>query len=250
MGQGKNIMDTIKRVIAATLFAALLPQGTVRAQSAAGTTGVTSSTFYSMVPSTGDTTAEERAANAEKTVVVNFTSFISSASSLQLVVLVQDHYRRGYRKFLIPMQTAGGSVYGAMYAYEALSAMPIEIATVAMGNVDSAGIYLYCLGDRRYATPGSSFLFHPIQGAMTPNRREQEATERMIEAMVDWTHKVNRDCFGDTPEEWDLDRRDYRVMMDEATEVGLVNAGSDYFEAVSDLGSVTYTFPTYYSAPQ
>ena len=61
---------------------------------------------------------------------------------------------------------------------------------------------------------------------------------------------VHTDCFGEPPEAWDLERRDYRVMTDEASEVGLVNAGADYFEGVGDIGDVAYiTYaPTYPSA--
>lgn len=195
-------------------------------------------------------TPEEIEANGEKTVIINFMSDVNYWSALQLVVQVQGYYRDGYRKFVIPIQTAGGAVASAMYAYETISRMPITITTVALGDVDSSGVYLYCMGEKRYAAPGATFLFHPMNGSLNPNRRGQEAAERRIENLTVWSDGVNKACFGEVPDAWDLERRDYRVLADEAGEVGLVNAGSDYFEGIEPIGDVTYVTPTFYPSQQ
>lgn len=209
------------------------------------------SSVYSLVPDIPSETAEEKAANADESVIIHFNSSIFGTSTLQLVIMVQEYYRRGYRKFVLSIQTGGGSINSAMYAYETLSRMPVEFTTVAMGHVDSAGIYLYCLGDKRYASPGSTFLFHPMNGTINSNRREQEANERQIDSIKDWGEGVTRDCFGETPEDWDLERRDYRATLEDAVEVGIVNAGSDYFEAVETVGEVSYVYPVvFYSGQQ
>jgi len=192
-------------------------------------------------------TPEQIEKNAAKTVIIHYVTTVSYASILTLVYQIQGYFRAGYRKFVIPMHTGGGSVDAAHYGFETLSRMPIDITTVAVGPVDSAGVWLYCLGGKRYAAPGSSFLFHPIVGNLSHDRRSQEAAQRMIDNRTDWVEGVNEACFGGAPDSWDLERRDYRLPVDEAREVGLVNAGSDYFDTIESVGAVIYIPPTYYS---
>jgi|GEM_PF-2844683 len=245
-------MTMTTKTITGALAAALLataPQGAMAQSTPAATSSITAGGTIAKTDS--DTlTSEQIAANGEKTVIIHFISGVTYWTGLQLVVMVQEYYKNGYRKFLMPIQTIGGDVLSSMHAYETLSRMPIEFTTVATGNVDSAGVFLYCIGQKRYASPGASFLFHPISGSLNPNRRGEEAAERQIESVNQWVSTVHTDCFGEPPEAWDLERRDYRVMTDEASEVGLVNAGADYFEGVGDIGDVAYiTYaPTYPSA--
>ena len=192
-------------------------------------------------------TPEEIEQNGKETVIVHFMGGVSSMTTLQLIVSVQDYFRKGYRDFIIPIQTNGGSVYAAMYAYETLKRMPITISTMAVGNVDSAGIFLFCLGEKRYAAPESSFLFHPMSGAMNVDMRRQEAAKVALDNLISWSNGLYEDCFSGTREEWDLERQDYRLSAVEAGEVGLVNSGADYFQDVETVGEVSYVMPFYYA---
>jgi len=239
-------MKSFARATTTTALCALLLCGEARAQGASATATDGQFPAFSDIarsPGAESLTPEQVEANGEKTVIVHFMSSVTYWSALQLVILVQDHYRQGYRRFVLPIQTSGGSVFSAMYAYGVLKDMPVEITTVAVGYVDSAGIVLYCLGNRRHAAPGASFLFHPMSGSLTPDRRGQEAVERQIDDIKAWRETVNDDCFGATPEEWDLDRRDYRVLADEAREVGLVNADGSYFDDIDPIGVIAYVQP-------
>jgi len=235
-------MKIFARSMRSVVVCALLAGGGAMAQTGADERPQTLSSIGEF-PGNGPLTPEQIEANGEKSVILHFASNVTYWSTLQLVVLLQDYYRQGYRRFVLPIQTSGGSVNSAMYAYGVLKDMPVEITTVAVGYVDSAGVALYCLGDRRYAVPGSSFLFHPMSGSLTPDRRGQEAVERQIDNLSDWLEKVNDDCFGETPEAWDLDRRDYRVLAEEAREVGLVNADGSYFDDIDPIGVIAYVQP-------
>lgn len=234
-------MRRLGTVTAGALIAsAMLYSATANAQS--GTTapapGAASMGTAGAVGSSNDPfamtslSAEEIAANADKSVVIHFIGGVGYTSAMSLVYMVQNYYRNGHRRFVIPIMSGGGLVDQAMYAYETLSRMPIEITTVAVGAVDSAGVLLYCMGEKRYVTAGSSFLFHPMRGSVNSDRRTQEADETLVESRLAWIDGVNSDCFGEIPEKWDVDRRDYRVLAEEALEVGLANSGADYFEAV------------------
>lgn len=240
-----------KGAMQALAVAAILLSGGAKAQE---TPGGTTPGAGSSSPSAGlinpfmehHPTPEQIAENGGKTVVLHYMSRVDYTSVLSLVYQVQGYFRAGYRKFVIPMHTPGGVVDAAHYGYEMLSRMPIDITTVAVGPVDSAGVWLYCMGEKRYAAPGSSFLFHPIVGNLSHNRRSQEAAQRMIDTRTKWVDGVNEACFGGAPDSWDLERRDYRVPVEEAREVGLVNAGSDYFEDINSIGAIAYIPPTYY----
>jgi ATP-dependent protease ClpP protease subunit len=125
--------------------------------------------------------------------------------------------------------------------------MPVKIDTVAMGNVDSAGILIYCIGEKRHVVPGSSFLFHPmVTRGISQSRRSEEAASRSIESMNTWIDGVFEDCFGGMPTEWDIDRRDYRALASEATEIGLANAGPDFMADGAPVGAVSFISPQAY----
>ena len=235
----------------ALALAALVTAGEAGAQETEGSGGATAapgaagqgvvSPFMERHP-----TPEQIAANRDRTVIVHFSTYVTNSTMLSLVYTVQSYFRLGYRSFVIPMKSPGGDPDSALYAYEMLTALPVEIATVAAGPVDSAAIILFCMGDRRYAAPGSSFLFHPMRSLFTSqDMRNQEAMQRSIDATTGWIEAINEDCFGGAPGTWDLERRDFRVLVDEAREVGMVNAEGSWFDGVGTLGSISY-IPPYY----
>ena len=248
------MMRFAKRMGRATVGAVLLATTTAGAQETPGTAPSTMGVFGSPAGLINPfverhPTPEQIAENAGKTVIVHFATIVAYQTVMSLVYQVQSYHRAGYRKFVIPIHTVGGEVGAARYGYELLSKMPIEIDTVAAGYVDSAGVWLYCLGAKRYATDGSSFLFHPTLNSLSHNRRSQEAAQTLIDVTSEWVEGVNDKCFGGAPDSWDLDRRDYRVRAKEAREVGLVNAGSDYFEDIESVGAVAYVAPIYFPPP-
>lgn len=239
----KRLNATAAGVIA---MASLLLPGQSMGQTS-GYQAPTSALQSTSLPERKELTPEEIEANGEKTVIIHFMTTVTPVSALSLVILIQGYYKDGYRNFVIPIQTGGGSVSSALYAYETLTRMPISISTVAVGDVDSSGVALFCIGKKRYASPSSSFLFHPMSGSMNPNHRAQEAAQRKIDNMSTWFDNVTEKCIGKVPEAWDLDRRDYRVLSEEASEVGLVNSGADYFEDIGPIGDVTYMYPYLYA---
>lgn len=252
-------MQKLGKVTAGAMIAAtMLYSATANAQSGTtapapdttsmGTTGAMGSSNdpFAIKP----LSSEEIAANADKSVVIHFIGGVGYTSAMSLVYMIQNYYRNGHRRFIIPIMSGGGLVDHAMYAYESLSRMPIEITTVAIGAVDSAGVLLYCMGEKRYVTAGASFLFHPMRGSVNSDRRTQEADETLVESRLAWIDGVNADCFGEIPEKWDVDRRDYRVLAEEASEIGLANSGSDYFEAIGEVGAVSYVQPSYFGPTQ
>jgi ATP-dependent protease ClpP protease subunit len=60
------------------------------------------------------------------------------------------------------MSTTGGHTMYGLTLYNLLRALPMEIVTYNIGSVDSAGIMPFLAGQRRYACPQATFLFHGV----------------------------------------------------------------------------------------
>jgi ATP-dependent protease ClpP protease subunit len=61
------------------------------------------------------------------------------------------------------MNTSGGDFDSGITLYRFLKSLPVEVKCMHNYNcVDSAGILVFCAGIERYASPNTSFLFHPI----------------------------------------------------------------------------------------
>jgi ATP-dependent protease ClpP protease subunit len=56
----------------------------------------------------------------------------------------------------------GGDVISGCAAYNGLKSLPIKFVTHNIGAVDSAAILIFMVGQERYASAFSSFLFHQI----------------------------------------------------------------------------------------
>src|SRR5207247_813850 len=60
------------------------------------------------------------------------------------------------------LSTPGGSVMNGMNLYNILRSMPFELTTHNVGNVDSIGNAVFLAGEKRYASPHSTFMFHGV----------------------------------------------------------------------------------------
>jgi ATP-dependent protease ClpP protease subunit len=70
--------------------------------------------------------------------------------------------RNKWDRIRLMMASGGGNVISAFGAYNELKGMPIEIHTMNTGATDSAAIIVFMVGEKRYATPNSAFLFHQM----------------------------------------------------------------------------------------
>lgn len=60
------------------------------------------------------------------------------------------------------LQSVGGSVSVALALAELLMALPCEVRTCNLSNVDSASIIVFAAGKERFAPPGTTFFFHSV----------------------------------------------------------------------------------------
>jgi ATP-dependent Clp protease protease subunit len=60
------------------------------------------------------------------------------------------------------LSTPGGSVMHGVTLYNFLRALPVDLAIHNVGNVDSIGNAVFLAGNKRYACPNATFMFHGV----------------------------------------------------------------------------------------
>ena len=110
-----------------------------------------------------------------------FNGEINRRSAEQLVLLCSQAWGGGFAEVALCLNSPGGTLEHAYYAFNMLEALPIRIVTYNTSAIQSAANMVYLCGDERYACPGSTFFFHqtrffePDGQVMT----EALATERL-----------------------------------------------------------------------
>jgi ATP-dependent protease ClpP protease subunit len=94
--------------------------------------------------------------------------------------------QQGVQELNLLLATPGGSVMHGMALYNYLSALPVELNTYNIGNVDSIGAIIFLSGAHRYACPHSTFTLHPvafgIQAGQTYEQPDLTAIVQSLEA--------------------------------------------------------------------
>ena len=103
-------------------------------------------------------------ADAEPTpdAYVVFQSEISQQTAGVLYAEMGRLATYGARRITLLLSTAGGSVMAGLNMYQILRAVPFELTVYNAGSVNSIGNAVFLAGERRYAVPHSTFLFHGV----------------------------------------------------------------------------------------
>jgi ATP-dependent Clp protease protease subunit len=97
----------------------------------------------------------------------------------------------------IEISSYGGSVYDGLALYDLLEDLNCPIFTHATGKVMSMGLILYLVGDRRTASPRTTFMAHAVSSGtfgkvseMTTDLKETERLNKVnIKILADRTKK-------------------------------------------------------------
>lgn len=113
---------------------------------------------------------------------VSFSAEINPSTGESLIATMANLANQGAQQVTLAISTPGGGVPKGLTIYNTLRAMPFELITHNVGNVDSIGNAIFLAGDKRYACPHSTFMFHgvsahPGDGAMLDRRGLEERSE-------------------------------------------------------------------------
>jgi ATP-dependent Clp protease, protease subunit len=106
--------------------------------------------------------ATEAQVPAQSEVYVSFSAEINVNTVEALLGTMANIASQGVPKVVLCMSSPGGDVMGGMNVYNMLRAMPFELVTHNVGNVDSIGNAIFLAGEKRFASPHSTFMFHGV----------------------------------------------------------------------------------------
>jgi len=120
-------------------------------------------------------------------VYVTFSAEINPFTTESLLAVMADCANKRVRQVYLMLSTPGGSVMNGMNIYNVLRAMPFELITHNVGNVDSIGNLVFLAGTQRFASPHSTFMFHGVGFGSPANQRFEEAflRERLDSILAD-----------------------------------------------------------------
>jgi len=95
-------------------------------------------------------------------VFVSFSAEVIPATTEALIKTFADLANKGCREVHLLLSTPGGSVMHGMNVFNVLRAMPFTLTTHNVGSVNSIGNVIFLAGERRYACPHATFMFHGV----------------------------------------------------------------------------------------
>ena len=128
------------------------------------------------------------------TMTINLLGPITSESMAELSRTAQDAVLTGVDELQIRISSSGGKVYAARFAVNALAALPIKISTVAMSDVSSSAVALYCAGDDRYVAPGATVYLHQLTRFAERSMKTAAAQEREDTIVQGWYNGMLERC--------------------------------------------------------
>jgi ATP-dependent protease ClpP protease subunit len=95
-------------------------------------------------------------------VYVNFMAEIIPQTAESLMATLANLANNQVKEVYLLFSSQGGDVRSGIALYNMLKAMPFNLITHNVGNVDSIGNVVFLAGKERYATSFSTFMFHGV----------------------------------------------------------------------------------------
>ncbi|QDV91690.1 ATP-dependent Clp protease proteolytic subunit 2 [Phycisphaerae bacterium RAS2] len=95
-------------------------------------------------------------------VYVSFCAEVNPTTTEALLKTCSDLANRGVRQIYLLLSTPGGGVSNGITLFNVLRALPCQLVTHNVGSVNSIGNVLFLAGEMRYASPGTTFMFHGV----------------------------------------------------------------------------------------
>jgi ATP-dependent protease ClpP protease subunit len=93
---------------------------------------------------------------------IAFTAGVDKASTDRVIATLIDALSKGTREAHLMISTTGGGIMNGMTLFNFLRQFPVTLTTYNIGNVDSVGNVIFLAGERRIASPQSTFMFHGV----------------------------------------------------------------------------------------
>jgi ATP-dependent Clp protease protease subunit len=120
-------------------------------------------------------------------IYVSFSAPINGPTTEALLAAMANISNQGIPRVTLCMSTPGGAVMCGLNLYHMLKAFPFELITHNVGNVDSIGNAVFLAGEKRYACPNTTFMFHGVSFTTEAGKEfgEKLLTERLEGVVAD-----------------------------------------------------------------
>lgn len=116
------------------------------------------------------------------------TGGIDVNTAHQLITYLNGQiYRTDIKKLKLIISSGGGDVDSAIRIYSYLKALPIEIETIALSQIDSAANIIYSAGSKRIAVKGCRFFLHEgtfTTGSQTTTLHNHEESMLIFKELI------------------------------------------------------------------
>ncbi len=112
---------------------------------------------------------------------LSFSAFINRETVQTLIQMMSKYHNEGVQEVYLMMSTGGGEVQPGVHLYNFLRGLPFRLTIHNVGYVNSVGNVVFLAGDRRYANPNATFMFHGVGFTLSQGTRfeEQQLRERL-----------------------------------------------------------------------
>ncbi len=155
--------------------------------------------------------------------IINFVAPVTSKTMAELVRNAQNAVIGGADSIRINISSGGGSVYAMQFAVNVLKTLAVPIETVAMSQIASAAVALYCAGDTRYMANGAGLYLHQQTGYHEIQDKTAAAIVREYTLNKRWYDGILYACTHEHADHTMLDysARDVVIDEDQATALGM-----------------------------
>lgn len=91
---------------------------------------------------------------------LGFNAAITTKGVEQLLSMATQAVQQRFQKITLCLSSTGGDPDSALYAFNLLSALPVELCAHNVGAVQSAAVTVFLAAQKRYGSPGTTFFFH------------------------------------------------------------------------------------------
>lgn len=116
---------------------------------------------------------------------VHFSKGIDAQSVNELVTVLLGIASGPDREVTLYINSSGGNVVAGIHCHNLLQALPIQLTTHNVGNVDSIANVIFLAGRRRLCSQPSTFMFHSVGFDVPgPVRLEERNLRQWLDSVV------------------------------------------------------------------
>ena len=175
------------------------------------------------------------------TAIINFIARVDDETMASLASVAQNAVIGGADTIRINISSQGGSTTASQFAVNVLKNLPVPVETVAMSEIASAAVALYCAGEKRAMADGSTLYLHQQRGFSEIQDKTAAAVVRGHRLSSRWYEDLIHACTEDDSDRSLLDYSSRDVVIDksQATELGMVTTKMSDLSMKKTWGPVT-----------